>query len=319
MWFRNILRPKKLTKSPRPGVGTARNVDVQLSSQALKQLERLRLGDSRDLFGEAVGQRRSSRRKPDIYFREHRMYVPGDDLRFVDWRASARHESVFLKQGEQTKEAVVYLLLDCSASMAWGNPAKNIVQLQLAAALGYLALARGDRLYIHPIGGYDNTHLGYLRGKGQTINLVNYLRNLTFGGEVALLDGVRTFSRTITLDGVLFILSDLIGVEDLDKLLGYFPAPVWDVAMFHILHPEEINPQLEGPVQMIDSENGLTGNFNISKKALQEYVQRIEKWRRYQELTCVENHTFYTMIPANWNLEREVLGHLRERRVVRSL
>ncbi|MBN2501013.1 MAG: DUF58 domain-containing protein, partial [Anaerolineales bacterium] len=138
MSWKNIFRPAKRAPRPRPGVGTARQVDVQLSAQAIRQLERLRLRTTRDLQGEAIGERRSSRRRPDVDFREHRAYVPGDDLRFVDWRASARSETFFVKQGEQTKEAAVFLLLDCSASMAWGEPPKNQTALALAAALGYL-------------------------------------------------------------------------------------------------------------------------------------------------------------------------------------
>ena len=116
-----------------------------LSPKAIRQLDRLRLSGARELRGQAIGQRPSFRRQPAPDFREHRAYVPGDDIRYVDWRASARHEQFFVKQGEYPKEATVYLLVDCSASMNWGEPPKRQTQLQLTATLAYLALAHRDR------------------------------------------------------------------------------------------------------------------------------------------------------------------------------
>ena len=113
----------------------------------------------------------SNRRKPAIEFREHRMYVPGDDIRFVDWQASARQDQIFIRQGEMPKDVIVYLLLDTSASMLWGKTPKRNAQLSLAAALGYAALQNGDRLYVHAYGENNNPDFGPASGKGHLSSL----------------------------------------------------------------------------------------------------------------------------------------------------
>ena len=71
-------------------------------------------------IGQAVGQRTSWRRLPSSDFREHRLYMPGDDLRHVDWNASARSEHIFVKLGERPREVTIHVLLDNSASMDFG-------------------------------------------------------------------------------------------------------------------------------------------------------------------------------------------------------
>jgi uncharacterized protein (DUF58 family) len=114
----------------------------------LRTLDRLALQTQRRLRGDNIGQRASYRRLPASDFREHRVYQPGDDLRHVDWNASARAEHVFIKMGEQTKEASLHLLLDSSASMQWGQPSKLWAGRRLAAALGFIALNYGDRLTV---------------------------------------------------------------------------------------------------------------------------------------------------------------------------
>jgi uncharacterized protein (DUF58 family) len=148
MWFRTIFN--RSHKPSTSGGSTDGQAELRLSAQAIRQLDRLRLNAGRYLPGYGVGLRPSLRRRPSAEFQQHRMYVPGDDVRFVDWKASARAEHIFVKQGEQPKEATVYLLLDCSASMAWGSPPKSQAALQLAAALAYLALSHGDRFMLVP-------------------------------------------------------------------------------------------------------------------------------------------------------------------------
>jgi hypothetical protein len=75
-----------------------RSHPLALSGQALRQLNRLQLNTGPWLPGNTLGSRPSQRRRPAMDFREHRAYAPGDDVRFVDWRASARQEHVFTRR-----------------------------------------------------------------------------------------------------------------------------------------------------------------------------------------------------------------------------
>jgi uncharacterized protein (DUF58 family) len=303
------------------------NKNVALTSQALQQLNRLQLNTSRFLPGAGSGARPSHRRRPAMDFREHRMYAPGDDVRFVDWRASARQEHIFIKQGEQLKNASIYLLVDCSASMTWGTPPKSQSTLELAAALGFMTLAQGDRLIVVPLidpeKGKGPPPLGPVSGKGQFPGLLNYLRALRFAGQVDFGRALAGFRRRNSRGGLVLLLSDLLGAPDLapglEALTNGAGAPAWNVVLFHLLHPEELNPALHGDFKLQDIETGQVKRYVVTEKALEIYVERLQAWRDSLERTCQDRNAFYTLIPTHWSLERETLPHLRGANVVKSL
>jgi uncharacterized protein (DUF58 family) len=310
MWFRAILHRANLKRRDRTQDEPELSGVHLLSRQAIRQLNRLQLNASRYLPGAAVGQRPSLRRRPAYDFREHRMYVPGDDVRFVDWKASARQEHIFVKQGEYPKEVSVHLLLDCSASMKWGDPPKAICALKVAAALGFLALAHGDRLYVHPLFGSPAQVLGPISGKGQTAALLNHLRLLPFQGQADL---EQTVHRLVgrTQGGLTLLISDLLDVTNLAAILDALAPPAWDVIVLHLLHPEELKPTLHGNFEMLDAESGQGINYDIDARARQQYEENVAAWRSQLETTCHDHNAFYTFIPTHWSLAGEILPHLR--------
>jgi hypothetical protein len=313
MWLKHIFRPRSVKEyNTQPDDMPERIDDVHLSSSAVRQLDRLRLSGSVWLKGEFIGQRPGQRRKPASDFMDHRMYVPGDDIRYVDWRASARHEYVFIRQGELPIDITVYLLIDCSASMLWGNVPKCYAQRGLAAALGYLALANRDRLQVMPFGTEGNPSLGPISGKGQVSNFLKYLNRLNFGGTAKLFPTVKGISRNISQKGLVFILSDLLDIESISPLLDYFPAPFWMVNILHLLHPEELDPPILGNVELVDSETCNSANYDVSTSAIKRYHDRLINWQARLDMECVAHHAFYTVIPTNWSVQREMIAHLRE-------
>ena len=297
---------------------------LSLPGQVWHQLDRMQLTVNKTLRGTGVGNRPSVRRRPDMDFREHRKYIPGDDMRFVDWRASGRHEQVFLKQGEQPKETLTYILIDTSASMAWGEPGKHLTALALAAVIGYLTLTNGDRLVVYPLTAPNVegqplkaiSSLGTISGKGQFPTLLHYLQNIPFSGQIDLGPAVKQFKNRVHRGGLTVLISDLIGVTDLEETLSTIPIPTWDVLLFHLLHPEELAPNLQGNFVLQDVETRATKNYDINKKAIQGYTKHLENWLDQIELTCIQNHTLYTLIQSNWKLDREIIPHLRSMNII---
>ena len=290
-----------------------------LSPEIFRQLNRLQLSASRYLPGFSTGARSSFRRKPSLEFREHRMYVPGDDVRFVDWKASGRQEHIFIKQGEHPKEATVYVLIDCSLSMSWGEPQKFKTALQLAAMLSYLTLNQGDRLFLIPFSHTILQPIGPLNGKGQYLNALNYLRSLHLQGAV---DGpVVTKALRHYLEkggGLVHIISDFIDLERPNDLLDLLPVPHWDTVLLHVLHPDEISPPVSGDLELMDIESGGTVNLDINKQALAEYQRRIQSWQESLALASIQKNSFYALIPATGD-EKELVAQLRKLRLVNAL
>ena len=123
-----------------------------LSPQLLAQLEKLELVSRKIFRGRMKGERRSKRKGQSVEFADFRSYVPGDDLRFIDWNTYARLDRLFLKMFLEEEDLHFYALIDASASMDFGTPTKLEYAKQLAAALGFIGLVRGDRVRVETLG-----------------------------------------------------------------------------------------------------------------------------------------------------------------------
>ena len=323
MWYRRIFRLSKRVVQAVPKLfiqpGKVAGQGHRLSPESLRQLDRLQIRGSRALRGDRTGVRVSNRRKPSTEFIEHRMYVPGDDIRFVDWQATARHEQIFVRQGQMPKDVIVYLLLDTSGSMLWGKQPKRETQLALASALGVAALQNGDRLYVQAYGANPNPDFGPASGKGHLTGLTRYLNQLTYGGESNLEAAIQSLTQKVTRGGVVFILSDLLERGDLGQVLSSVPAPKWWVNVLHLLHPAEISPEIRGSWVLEDSETGRQMNYDLSHEAIRRYRRRVADWRTQLEMTAVSHHAFYLMLNTDAALDKEILPVLRERQVLLPL
>ena len=320
MWFRSIFNGKAQGNDPSTGGRTPDS--GLLNNQTMRQLNRLALNTGVLLPSQPVGARTSHTRRPASDFLDHRQYTPGDDVRYVDWKASARQEHIYIKQGNFQKAAFVYVLVDYSASMAWGDPPKSNAALALASALGYMALAHNDRLVVIPVTSSQPSRaaraLGPLWGRGQAPLLNRYLQATRFQGEVEIshaLAGLR--SRKISSGGLVLVITDLLGTKDLARGLDALPAPDWRVVFLHTLHPAEIDPGLRGYYEMQDIETGQKKLYPVTSKVLEKYRQNLQSWQSELAQTCLERSAVYTMIPIDRSLGREILPQLLRARVVK--
>src|ERR1700710_1268831 len=117
-------------------------------SEFMQKLEYLSLVSKRVFRGQLLAQRRTKQLGGGIEFADHREYVPGDDFRYLDWNVYARHDELLLKRFQEEEDLHVYVLLDCSKSMAFGSPSKFDYARQVAAAMAYIALADLDRVAV---------------------------------------------------------------------------------------------------------------------------------------------------------------------------
>src|SRR5450432_2135221 len=119
-----------------------------LDPSFVRELEALRRRLEVSVRSGAAGERASRRRGGSAEFQDHRPYAPGDDLRRVDWAAFALTGEPVLKLFRAEEDSVLRLLVDASASLAFGTPQKLEVARRVAAAIGYLALANGQRAQV---------------------------------------------------------------------------------------------------------------------------------------------------------------------------
>src|SRR5262245_22059847 len=193
-----------------------------LSPQLLAQLERLELVSRTVFRGRMKGERKSNRKGQSVEFADFRQYVPGDDLRFIDWNLFARLERLYLKLFLEEEDLHFYALIDTSGSMDFGEPTKLQYAKQLAAALGFIGLCRADRVKIESLGTSSRKPGPTLRGRSSLWRMQEYLEGIESGENVSLLEGVKNFCLRNSGKGILVLMSDLMekgGYEKARRLL----------------------------------------------------------------------------------------------------
>ncbi len=164
-----------------------------LSPEFLTRLERLELVSRKIFRGRLKGERRSPRKGQGVEFADYRNYVPGDDLRFIDWNTYARLDRLFLKMFVEEEDLHFYVLLDTSSSMGFGDPTKLRYAKQVAAALGFIGLNRQDRVKIETLNQTLRQRSPALRGRRELPRMLSVLEKIEPAGPTALGEGIKNF------------------------------------------------------------------------------------------------------------------------------
>ena len=306
----------------------------------LHKLERLSLTARHVRAGQAAGERRSTKRGTSVEFADYRDYTRGDDLRRVDWNIYARLDRPFVKLFEEEEDLAVHLLLDSSGSMDWGGEEtrrhgdketgrqgdretrghgdggrdenKWVYARRLAAALGYVALVSGDRLTIanlqSPI---SNLQFGPVRGRGHTLRLFEWLESLKAGGTTDLNAGLRAYAISGGRAGLVVLISDLFSPAGCVEGLTALAARGHEVAVIHVLAPDEVEPPLAGDLRLLDVETGEPQEVTIDARVRNLYRRRLAAWRDEIRTTCSARDVHYVPIETDTPFDRVVLYDLR--------
>ncbi len=297
-----------------------------LDTAFLAKLDRLSLVARRVRAGQTAGERRSTKRGTSVEFADYRDYVQGDDLRRVDWNIYARLERPFVKLLEEEEDMAVHVLLDGSGSMDWGGESaignrrlhrvsdldKWLYARRLAAALGYVALTSGDRLTVanrqSPI---SNLRFGPARGRGHALRLFEWLESLDAAGTTDLNAVLRAYAVSGGRAGLVVLISDLFSPPGYVEGLTALAARGHEVAVIHVLSPDEVEPPLGGDLRLLDVETGGPQEVTIDGGMRALYHRRLEAWRDEIRATCRARDAHYVPLVTDTPFDRVVLYDLR--------
>ena len=204
----------------------------------------------------------------------------------------------------------VHILVDASRSMSWGTPTKLRYASQLAAALGYVSLARYDRLTVTALG-EEPRQLRDIRGRGRLPNLLNFLSDLQPSGQLdlnAALGGYRVNRRA---GGMVILISDLLSPDGFEAGLDAILAAGLDVVVIQLLSPQELNPAEGGDVELVDSETGEIVEVSLTARMIAIYRERLERWCSEAEALCNRRGVTYCRVATDTPLEDLLLDQLR--------
>lgn len=286
----------------------AKEQSYLLDPAFLRQLERLSLVNKRMIRGTQSGKRRSRHAGSSLEFADYRSYTPGDDLRLLDWPAYARTGKLFLKTFLDEQEWHLSLYLDRSKSMAFGSPSKFRLMLQVAAALGFLALHHVDRLSVYAFDEHIQARLTNLWGKGKMKELLHFLDGLSPGETGSLNQALGQHRALSKRPGLSIILSDFLFEDGYENGLRLIQAARQEVLLVHILAEEERNPLLQGDLRLVDSETQEGREVTFSPSLVAKYKQALQHYQADLASFAKKRGIGYIQITSDQSIEQIIYG-----------
>ncbi len=236
-----------------------------------------------------AGAHRSARRGAGVEFAGHRVYVPGDELRFIDVRASMRHERVVVRHFETETERALRLVLDATTSMGFrGDVApgsKLAYAAVLAAALARVALKAGEPVGLDWIGG-EHVRRVPPSGRSETFErIVATLEAAHAGGDArarpdVVEEGLGVALRGARRGSAIVLFSDLLDLpDDAPDSIGALGTRGRPLCVVEVLDPEEATLPFEGPIRLRAVESGPRDTVTVQTDAptvRAEYLARLE-------------------------------------------
>jgi uncharacterized protein (DUF58 family) len=229
-----------------------------LTPELVRKVRRIEIRTRRlvnDLF---TGQYHAVFRGRGVEFSEVREYVPGDDVRAIDWNVTARLSAPFVKQFIEERELTVFLIVDVSGSGAFGTVAqtKREIAAEITALLALAAITNQDRVGLLAFSDRVEKYIAPAKGRQHVMRLIRDLLSLEPRGSgtdvAAALDyATKLFRRR----AIVFVLSDFQDGGEYARSMRVL-ASRHDVVALTILDPRELELVDAGVVELEDPETG---------------------------------------------------------------
>jgi uncharacterized protein (DUF58 family) len=230
------------------------------------------------LAGTSSGKRLSNKFGTSLEFADYRPYLPGDDIRRIDWAMYGRSRRLYTRLNRSELDATVNIVIDGSASMDWGDWGKGRRSLALAFALGYISIRSYDRVTL-ALGSKDvGSFLPPVHGRAALPRMIDFLERQEFGHAGNLSSLLLSLKKLLRLNQFTVVISDFLSDwrQGLESLL--FSRQ--QVLVFHVVSPDEAEPQWRGALTLVDSETGGKRDVDLDQFTLAAYQQAGEEHRR---------------------------------------
>ena len=258
-----------------------------LRPEVTARIRRLELTARRVVEGFLSGMHRSPYFGQSIEFLQHRQYTRGDEIRHIDWKVYARQDRLHIKQYEEETNLRLTLLVDRSASMAYGTGELNKFDYSasIAASLTYLALRQKDATGLFTFDTQVRDIVSAKSNQQQLTRILSQLDKIGADGPTDLPKVAKQVAQAIPKRGLVVVITDLLGVENLTKGLRVLRKQGHDVAIFHVLHDDEMDFQFNGATRFEGLE---TDDFlNCNPRALREgYLAALKEFLDQTKRAC---------------------------------
>jgi len=293
-----------------------------IQPNVLTRLARLEFEPRQLVEGNLAGSHKSPFHGFAVEFAGHREYVPGDDLRHLDWKVYYRHDKHFIKQYEMETNFVCHMMLDVSASMRYGrgDQKKLTYASRMAATLGYLIIEQMDKVALATFDDRirealpPSNSLEQIIRMSEVLDVIKPVEKTAIGPAVLELAG-RTGRR-----GIVILFSDLfVDLDDLARALQRLRYERHEVVLFQVMHHDELDFRMPGMIRfegLEDDERFLTrpddvrGAYLEALGRFQERLETVCESNQCERVVCDTSRPMAELF-ANYLQHRSVSGRRR--------
>jgi uncharacterized protein (DUF58 family) len=210
-----------------------------------------------------------------------------------------------------------YILVDNSLSMDFGTPTKLHYAKQIAAALGFIGLVNMDRVVIEAFNDRVVHTMPAARGRRSLWRVFEFLTKIEAAGPSDLAAAMRAFTLRSSGKGVVVVLSDFMDKGGYEDAVRYLVARQMDVYAIQILSQEEIEPDVQGDLQLTDVEDGDGAEVTVTPALLRRYKENLNAYRAALHQFCTRRGVACLFTSNQVPFDRLVLTYLRQRGLVR--
>jgi len=287
-----------------------------LDTDVLARLGAIPMESRFPMVGNVAGRHRSPHRGSSVEFAEYRKYVPGDDTRRLDWKAYARSDRYYIKEFEADTNLRAYFVVDSSGSMNFSsgdNPTKIQFAKRIAATLAYLIVNQGDSAGLSCCNEKIHLEIPPSRRAAQLQAIFDSLDKLEPKGGTGLIGALHQIAEKVQQRALIIILSDLFSdPEELGEALQHLRFRKHDIAVFHLLDPQEVAFHFERPHRFVDLEDNTTVVAEPHLIA-DEYHAALAEFLAAVESKCHSVHADYHLFQTNANYEEIVCNFITSR------
>src|SRR5947209_4936199 len=287
-----------------------------LRPEVIRQVARLDLRAKFIVEGFLSGLHASPFHGFSVEFSEHRRYVPGDDLKDLDWNVFAKTDKYYLKKFEAETNLTGYLVMDLSASMAYTyrqELTKFEYAICLAAALGYLMIHQQDPVGLVTFDTRIQASLPPRSKRSHLGTILAVLSNLTPTGATEIAACLHQLASLVKGKSLVMIFSDLLTEPGpVMQALHHLRHRGNEIILFHILDEAEVHFPFDALTEFVDVEEERTLVAD-ARGIREDYVQALEEDRGVYRAECAKAGIDYVPMDTSVSFDRALMEYLLQR------
>lgn len=285
-----------------------------LSPRVLDRVTAMELKARQIVEGFMTGLNKSPVRGFSVDFKQHREYMHGDDLRYLDWKVYGRTDRLMIKEFEQETNSRVHLVLDASRSMKYGRSRSKFEYAAMAvASLGYLALLQRDSVSLSMFNRGLVRHVPGSTSRHHIQELLVQIDELRPDGETDLHKSLQYLAEKIQRRGIVIIASDLFDEPaNIQAGLRFLRSKRHDVIVLNVLDEDE----LQFPFQELTMFEGIeeAGRKLTDPRAVREaYLDSLHAFLSEIQRICLNLHVDYVRLGTRQPLDAALSAYLARR------